>query len=180
MAALATIPPELEEFIRAQHVFFVATAPSGDGGHVNLSPKGLDTLRIISPSRIAYLDLTGSGNETAAHIGQNGRITVMVCAFEGRPRIVRVYGKGRVVLPGDGEWADVSGLFPAMPGIRQVVVVEVERVSSSCGTGVPRMDFAGEREDLCKWAVGKGEEGLREYRETKNRVSIDGIGIRAS
>jgi hypothetical protein len=177
MAALSTIPPELEEFIKAQHVFFVATAPS-EGGHVNLSPKGLDTFRVLSPSRVAYLDMTGSGNETAAHVGQNGRITIMFCAFEGKPRILRVYGRGRAVLPRDPDWPALAGAFPPLPGVRQVVVVDVERVASTCGFGVPRLKYEGERDEMCEWAEKKGEEGLREYREKKNRVSIDGIPVR--
>jgi len=170
--SLATISPELQEFIRAQRVFFVATAPSA-GGHINISPKGLDTLRILSPTRVAYLDLTGSGNETAAHVGQNGRITIMVCAFEGKARIVRLYGKGSVVMPGDSAWGEVVGAFPAMAGVRQVIVLDVERASSSCGFGVPRMSFVEERRDMCEWAERKGEAGLAEYRDKKNRVSIE-------
>jgi hypothetical protein len=177
MGAPTAISPELEAFIKAQHVFFVATAPS-EGGHINLSPKGLDTLRILSPTRIAYLDLTGSGNETAAHVGQNGRITLMFCAFAGSPGIVRVYGRGRAVLPVDAEWAELSASFSPLPGARQVVIVEVERASRSCGFGVPRMSFEGHRPDMQAWAEKKGEAGLAEYREKKNRVSIDGISVR--
>jgi hypothetical protein len=178
MGALTAISPELEAFIRTQHVFFVASAPS-EGGHVNVSPKGLDTLRILTPTRVAYLDLTGSGNETAAHVGQNGRITLMFCAFEGGAGIVRVYGRGRVVLPVDGDWAELAGAFPAMPGTRQAVIVDVERVSRSCGFGVPRMAFEGDRPDLPTWAEKKGEGGLAEYREKKNCTSIDGISVRS-
>lgn len=173
-AALTAISPELEAFIKAQHVFFVGSAP-GEGGHVNVSPKGLDTLRILSPTRVAYLDLTGSGNETAAHVTQNGRLTIMFCAFEGKARIVRLYGRGRVVMPGDGEWAGLAGAFPAQAGARQVIVLEIERVASSCGFGVPRLAFVGERPDLPEWAQRKGETGLEEYRAKVNRVSIDGL-----
>jgi Pyridoxamine 5'-phosphate oxidase len=177
MPALTAIPPELEAFIKAQHIFFVATAPS-EGGHINLSPKGLDTLRILSPTRVAYLDLTGSGNETAAHVGQNGRITLMFCAFEGGPGILRIYGRGLVVLPVDAEWAQLASAFPTLPGTRQIVLVEVQRVSRSCGFGVPTMSFEGHRPDMHAWAEKKGQAGLAEYREKKNRVSIDGIAVR--
>src|SRR6185295_14139903 len=146
-SALTAISPELEAFIKAQHVFFVATAPS-EGGHVNLSPKGLDTLRILSPTRAGYLDLTGSGNETAAHVTQNGRITIMFCAFEGKPRIVRLYGRGGVVLPGDPGWEALSALFPSLLGVRQIITMDIDRVGSSCGFGVPRLAFVEERPDM--------------------------------
>lgn len=177
MPALTTIPPELESFIRAQRVYFVATAPS-EGGHVNLSPKGLDTLRVLSPARLAYLDLTGSGNETAAHVAQNGRITLMFCAFDGPPRILRVQGRGRAVLPADADWPTLAPHFPTIPGTRQIIVIDVERVASSCGMGVPNMTFAGDRPELPQWAERKGEAGLAEYRGKKNRVSIDGLPAR--
>jgi hypothetical protein len=169
-----TITPDLRAFIEAQRLFFVATAPS-EAGHVNLSPKGMDTFRVLSPNRVAYLDLTGSGNETAAHLVQNGRITFMFCAFEGKPQILRVYGRGRVVRPGEGEWSDLSNHFPLLPGSRQVVVADVTRVQTSCGFGVPLMTFSGQRDALDRWARAKGEEGLRAYREQKNRTSIDGL-----
>jgi hypothetical protein len=177
-AALSSITPEIKAFIEAQHVYFVATAPSGDAGHVNLSPKGLDSFRVLSPTRVAYLDMTGSGNETAAHLGQNGRLTVMFCAFAGKPLILRLYGRGRAVLPGDGEWAELVAQFPTFPGVRQCIVLEVTRVSQSCGYAVPRMDFVDERREMCEWAEKKGEDGLKEYRAMKNRVSIDGIAVR--
>jgi hypothetical protein len=170
-----SISPELKTFIEAQHVFFVATAPLEASGHVNLSPKGMDTFRVLSPTRVAYLDLTGSGNETAAHLAQNGRVTFMFCAFDGKPMILRLYGRGRVATPGSAAWAELSAHFPALPGARQVVVAEVTRVQTSCGFGVPRMNFSGERDALVRWAEAKGDEGLRQYREQKNRVSIDGL-----
>jgi hypothetical protein len=173
--ALESITPELRSFIEAQRVFFVATAPLETGGHVNLSPKGMDTFRVLSPTRVAYLDLTGSGNETAAHLAQNGRATFMFCAFDGQPKILRLYGRGRVVRPPSPEWDELSRLFPALPGARQVVVADVTRVQTSCGFGVPLMAFGGERDALVGWAEAKGEEGLRQYREQKNRTSIDGL-----
>jgi hypothetical protein len=173
--ALESLSPELRAFIEAQHVFFVATAPLGRNGHVNLSPKGMDTFRVLSPDRVAYLDLTGSGNETAAHLLENGRVTVMFCAFEGNPKILRLYGRGRVEPPGSTEWAELSALFPALPGARQLVVVDVTRVQTSCGFGVPVMRFESDRDTLVNWAESKGDEGLRQYREKKNRSSIDGL-----
>src|SRR3954466_14282833 len=170
-----SISPEHRTFIEQQHVFFVATAPSEGSGHVNLSPKGMDTFRVLSPTRVAYLDLTGSGNETAAHLTQNGRVTFMFCAFEGKPQILRLYGRGRVVRPGQGEWTELSPMFPERVGARQLIVAELTRVQTSCGFGVPLMSLVAERDALAKWARAKGEDGLREYRARKNRVSIDGL-----
>src|ERR671912_285168 len=121
----AELDDALREFIARQHVFFVATAPLAADGHVNVSPKGLDTFRVLGPTTVAYLDLTGSGVETVAHLRENGRVTVMFCAFEGRPRILRLYGRGRCVEPGDAEWATASAGFPALSGVRSVIVVEV-------------------------------------------------------
>ncbi len=172
------ISGEIVEFIRGQRVFFVATAPLGGGGHVNVSPKGLDCLRILGGKRVAYADLTGSGNETSAHVSENGRITLMFCGFEERPMIVRIYGRGRVVLRGEGEWGELAGLFPEHVGLRQIIVVEVSRVGTSCGFGVPVMKFVGERGLMEEWARKKGEEGLEEYRREKNGRSIDGLGAR--
>jgi Pyridoxamine 5'-phosphate oxidase len=170
-----SITPELRTFIEAQHVFFVATAPSQTSGHVNLSPKGMDTFRVLGLTCVAYLDLTGSGNETAAHLTQNGRITFMFCAFEGKPQILRLYGRGRVARPADPEWDRLATLFPELPGTRHVIVVDLMRVQTSCGFGVPLMEFSQERDALIRWAEAKGEQGMREYRELKNRMSIDGL-----
>jgi hypothetical protein len=170
----ASITPELRTFIEAQPIFFVATAPLSDEGHVNLSPKGLDSFRVLGPDRVAYLDLTGSGNETSAHLAENGRITFLFCAFAGAPRIVRLYGRGRTVLPGAPEWDGLAGAFPRYPGVRQVVVAEVTRVQTSCGFGVPRMEYAGDRDQLPRWAEAKGDE-LPRYRRQKNARSIDGL-----
>jgi hypothetical protein len=169
------ISGKLAEFIRAQRVFFVATAPVSDTGHVNLSPKGLDTFRILSPKRVAYADMTGSGNETSAHLAENGRITLMFCGFEERPRIVRIYGRGRTVLRGDGEWKELAAAFEDHVGLRQLIVVEVRRVGTSCGFGVPMMRFVDERGLLQEWAMKKGQEGLDAYRREKNVRSIDGL-----
>src|SRR5688500_8571344 len=154
----AELDDDLRAFIARQHLFFVASAPLSADGHVNLSPKGLDTFRILGPTTVAYLDLTGSGVETVAHLPENGRLTVMFCAFEGRPRILRLFGRGRAVEPGDREWAAVSAGFPAMPGVRSVVVLDVERIADSCGYGVPRFEFAGDRPQLPEWADKKGAE----------------------
>jgi hypothetical protein len=168
------ITPELKAFIEAQPLFFVATAPLSGEGHVNLSPKGLDCLRVLSPTRVAYLDLTGSGNETAAHLHENGRITLMFCAFAGPPRILRLYGAGEVLLPESAEWAEVSSAFPTYPGIRQVVRAEITRVQTSCGFAVPLMEYSGQRDTLLRWAEAKGD-ALPAYRQEKNSRSIDGL-----
>ncbi len=170
---------ELDEGVRAfiadQHMFFVATAPLAADGHVNLSPKGLDSFRILGPTRVAYLDLTGSGVETIAHLRENGRLTVLFCAFAGPPRILRLYGRGRAVEPGDVEWPGLSAHFPPLPGARAVIVLEVERIADSCGYAVPRYEFTGDRPQLAAWAEKKGADGVRAYQGQKNRRSIDGL-----
>lgn len=170
------ITPQLAEWIRTQPMFFVGTAPLSAQGHVNVSPRGLDTFRILDPNQVAYLDLTGSGNESAAHIRENHRLTIMFCAFAGEPRILRLYGEGEVVLPSDADWPDLRAHFPqSLPGTRQIVRLLVTRVQTSCGYGVPRMDFVAQRERLTTWASDKGEAGLRDYRAAKNARSIDGL-----
>jgi hypothetical protein len=171
----AGLDDDVRGFIARQHVFFVATAPLAADGHVNLSPKGLDTFRVLGPTTVAYLDLTGSGVETIAHLRENGRVTVMFCAFEGRPRILRLYGRGRAVESGDAEWATVSAHFPQLPGVRSVVVVDVERIADSCGYAVPRYEYVGDRPQLLDWAEKKGDDGLRKYQAQKNRTSLDGL-----
>jgi len=168
------ITGELQAFIEAQPLFYVATAPLSPAGHVNLSPKGLDCFRVLSPGRVAYLDLTGSGNETAAHLQENARITFMFCAFGGPPRILRLYGTGGVVLPGQPRWAELAALFPEYPGVRQIVVAEVERVQTSCGFAVPLMEYVGQRDTLLRWAEARGDD-LPRYRQEKNSHSIDGL-----
>ena len=173
---LQEIDQELAEWIAAQPVFFNATAPLSENGHINLSPRGLDSFRVLGPLEVAYLDMTGSGNESAAHIAENGRITLMFCAFNGAPRILRLYGHGEVILPDNSEWETLRPNFPAaLSPARQIIRVRVERVQTSCGYGVPLMAFTGQRDDLLLWAEKKGEEGLLEYRAKNNRRSIDGL-----
>jgi hypothetical protein len=169
------LSPELQRFLESQAVFFVATAPAGARGHVNLSPKGLDSLRVLSDRKLGYLDLTGSGNETSAHLLENGRMTLMVCAFEGPPRILRVYGQGSVHLPGSERWDELRPRFPDLEGTRQIVTLAIERVATSCGYGVPKMRLEGPRDTLRTWSRSKGVEGLREYRRRANRASVDGL-----
>lgn len=162
-------------FIAAQQMFFVASAPLDPEGHVNLSPKGLDCFRVLTPNRVAYLDLTGSGNETSAHLRENGRITLMFCAFAGAPMILRLFGRGETVLPGGGRWAELRSLFGDYPGARQIIVAEISRVQTSCGFGVPLYDYAGQRDTVIRWAKAKGEDGLEAYRRERNARSIDGL-----
>lgn len=166
---------ELADWLHKQPIFFVATAPLSAEGHVNCSPKGGPSFRILGHNEVAYLDFTGSGVETIAHLRENGRIVLMFCAFEGRPNIVRLHGTGEVVPFDHPEWESLSALFPPNPGARAVVRVHVERVSTSCGFSVPLMDYKEDREVLDKWAASKGEEGLAEYRAQKNALSIDGM-----
>ncbi len=159
------------DFIRRQHLFFVGTAD--DDSKVSVSPKGLDTLRVLDNTRIVWLNLTGSGNETAAHLQSYGRITLMFCAFTGNPLILRVYGHGRVIHPRDAEWHELIGLFPELPGARQIIDVGIELVQTSCGFGVPLLEFQGER-TLQNWAEKKGVDGIKKYWEDKNQLSLDG------
>ncbi len=172
-----SIGDDQQVFIAAQQMFFVATAPLDPDGHVNLSPKGLDCFRVLSPNRVAYLDLTGSGNETSAHLEENGRITLMFCAFTGSPKILRLYGRGEVVLPGSEQWAEMSSLFSDYPGARQIIVAEINRVQTSCGFGVPTYEYVGQRDTLIRWADAKGEAGLETYRREHNGRSIDGLPV---
>jgi hypothetical protein len=171
---LDAITDELAVFIAAQRVFFVATAPT-DGGHVNVSPKGLDTFAVLDANTVAYLDLTGSGVETVAHLRENGRITIMFCAFDGNPNIVRLYGRGEVLSIGEPEADALLPRFGAYPGARSVIRAQVDRVSTSCGYGVPLLGYEGERDQLLQFAERRGPDGLVEYREEKNAVSIDGL-----
>jgi len=169
------IDARLRGFVERQHVFFVATAPL-DGGHVNVSPKGVGgTFTVLDEHRVAYLDITASGAETVAHLRENGRITLMFCAFDGGPNVVRLHGRGRVVTLYDDEFAAWLPRFTETRGARAVVVVDVERVSSSCGYGVPLFDYAGERDLLPAHMDRKGEYGRAAYRRTKNVTSIDGL-----
>jgi hypothetical protein len=168
----ASISSDLADWWAAQPMFFVATAPGGNAGHVNLSPKGLDTLRILSPTRVAYLDLTGSGIETISHLRDNGRITLMACAFSGAPRISRIYGTGTVHGLGSEGFVELAGKFPELPGRRAVIDVAVDRVSTSCGYAVPMMDLVGDRDRLLDWARAKGDDGIADYIDSKNAAGI--------
>jgi len=172
--AFDSIDQELRAFITAQRVFFVATAPS-TGGHVNLSPKGLDSLRIIDERTIAYIDYVGSGAETIAHVKDNGRIVLMVCAFEGPPKIVRVHGRGEAVEPHDPQFNALRGLFGSHLPARSIIHITIERISDSCGYGVPLYAFRGDRNQLEAWTERKGEQGLLEYQKKNNRFSLDGL-----
>jgi hypothetical protein len=169
------ITDELAVWIQQQHVFFVASAPLSAEGHVNLSPKGRDCFRILSPNQVAYFDMTGSGNETSAHLKENGRMTFMFCSFEAAPRILRLFGKGRVVLSEDAEWENLAANFTLLAGTRQMMVADIYQVQTSCGFGVPFMEYRGERDALENWANAKGEEGLIGYWDEKNQVSLDGL-----
>jgi len=169
------IDAALRKFIQAQHMFFVATAPLHADGHVNLSPKGLDSLRVLDDHQIAYLDYVGSGAETIAHLRENGRIVLMLCAFEGAPRIVRLHGRGQVIEPNDEAFTSLRALFPPEPAGRAIVRMIVERISDSCGFGVPLYEFLGHRSQLPDWSARKGAAGLLDYQERKNRFSIDGL-----
>ncbi len=168
-----SINKRVKEFIEQQKMFFVATAPKE--GRINLSPKGMDTFKILDDKKVAWLSVTGSGNETSAHLLENGRITIMFCAFNGAPNIVRIYGSAIEVLPGDEEWSQYISLFPELPGTRQIFLVNVETIQTSCGMSLPYYEYQGEREQLNDWAVGKGEDGINTYWEERNQVSIDGL-----
>ena len=165
----------LRAFIERQQLFFVATAPLAADGHVNVSPKGVSTLRVVGPREVVYLDYVGSGVETIAHLRENGRIVLMVSAFEGPPKIVRLHGKGRVLEPADQEFVAFRPLFPVEPAGRAIIHVTVERISDSCGYGVPLLAFEKQRTQLVAWADRKGPKGLSDYQTAKNSASIDGL-----
>lgn len=169
------IDEKLAEFIRGQQMFFVATAPLAADGHVNISPKGLDSFRILDERMVAYLDLVGSGIETVAHLKENGRIAIMFCAFAGSPKILRLHGRGEVIEPGHDDFARLRPLFPEHPGVRCIVRVHCTRISDSCGFGVPLYEFQGHQLLMCEWAERKGHAGLVEYQREKNARSIDGL-----
>ena len=164
-------------WIGAQRLFFVATAPLAAGGHVNCSPKGLESLRVLDATTLAYLDHVGSGAETIAHLRENGRICIMLCAFEGPPRILRIHGRGRPIEPSAAEWPALLERCgpPPRAALRSVILVEITRVQASCGYGVPRYDFVAERSQLPDWSRKKGPDAVREYQRTHNRSSIDGL-----
>jgi Pyridoxamine 5'-phosphate oxidase len=172
---LETITPELAEFLEGQPVFFVSTAPASTDDHVNVSPKGLDSFRVLDETTVAYLDLQGSGVETIAHLRENGRITLMFCAFSGRPQIIRLQGRGTVIPADRPEAGPLLERFPPLPGARSVIRVDVTRIASSCGFGLPLMELVGERTRLTDWAEAQGEDGLAEYRLKHNATSISGL-----
>ncbi len=167
------IPENLQAFIAEQKIFFVATAAAS--GRISLSPKGMDTFRCLDAHRAAYLDLTGSGNETAAYLKADGRATIMFCSFDHRALILRLYGKGRAVQPGAPEWDGLSGKFPVIPGTRQIMLFDIDSVQTSCGYAVPEYELKQERQILVQWAEKKTPEELQAYRTQKNAVSIDGF-----
>jgi hypothetical protein len=169
------IDQALADFIGAQHMFFVATAPLEANGRVNLSPKGLDTFRILDPHTVAYLDLTGSGVETIAHLRQNGRATIMFCAFQGPPKILRLYGLGEVLEPTHRDFAQVRSAFGEQVGVRSIIRLHVQRIADACGFAVPRYEYVSDRDQLTKSAEKKGPDGLQKYRNEKNVRSIDGL-----
>lgn len=170
----ASLEGFIGDFIRRQPMFFVATAAAD--GLVNVSPKGgTGTLVVLDERRVAYVDLTGSGSETIAHVRALNRITLMWCAFDGPPMIARIHGSAEVITRDSEQWPSMIGLFPDLPGARAIVVVTAERISDSCGMSVPEMSFERDREQLNRWARGKGEEGLRDYWERKNATSLDGL-----
>ena len=169
------IDESLAAWVRDQKMFFVATAPKSDEGLVNCSPKGMDTFRILSPNKVAYLDLTGSGVETIAHLKENGRIVIMMCAFEGGPRIVRFHGRGKVLEAGSPGYAETISEFTAIPGVRSIILIHVTRIGDSCGYSVPLYDYRGNREVLTKWAVNKGAGGVLDYQQNNNLKSLDGL-----
>lgn len=166
------LQPEQREFIQRQKLFFVGTA--GSEGSVNVSPKGMDTLRVLAPDRVAWLNLTGSGNETATHVQENPRMTVMFCSFDRQPLILRLYGEAQVIHSGDARWSEMIGLFPGFTGARQVFDLSIRLVQNSCGFGVPMYDLREERPTLGNWAEKKGREGVRTYWKERNAVSLDG------
>lgn len=170
-----SLDDSLIEFIRAQHMFFVATAPSGAEGHVNLSPKGLDTFRILSPNAVGYVDFVGSGAETIAHLRNNCRIVIMFCAFDGPPKILRLYGQGRVVEKNDPEFNELAPFFPIAPMTRSIILVDVTRIADACGYAVPVYEFKNDRTQLTDWGDRKGPDAIAEYQRTRNAESIDGL-----
>jgi hypothetical protein len=169
------ITPEIRDWIAEQRVFFVATAPVAATGLVNCSPKGMDTFRILGQKEVGYLDLTGSGIETAAHLRENGRIVFMFCAFDGPPKIVRFHGIGEYCTTGSARFEEVSSQFTLLPGTRGIVRCQTVRISDSCGFSIPRYEFKEDRDTLVKWAESKGAEGLKTHHENRNSTSLDGL-----
>lgn len=168
----AQLTEELTSFISEQKIFFTGTAAAE--GKINVSPKGMDTFRVLNDQQVAWLNLTGSGNETASHLRQSNRITLMFCSFDKKPLILRLYGTAKTIHQNDAEWEQYISLFPEIPGSRQIFVVHLDLVQTSCGYAVPRLEFKEERQVLKKWASVKGEEGIKEYWAEKNTVDLDG------
>jgi len=169
------IDANLADWIRSQHLFFVASTPLAGDGMINCSPKGLDSFAILDSHTVAYLDFNGSGVETIAHLRENGRIVIMFCALEGAPKIVRLHGTGRCIEPHESEFTVLRSHFPESPTIRSIICVDVKRVSDSCGFGVPLYQYGGERDALPKWAASKSADALVAYQVQKNRRSLDGL-----
>ena len=169
------IDPELAGWIAQQHIFFVATAPLAASAHINLSPKGGDSFRVLGPMEVAYQEYTGSGAETAAHLRENGRIIVMFCAFAGSPKVLRLHGHGNVLTRPHPRFSELVSLFPKHPGTRSIVHIQVTRVSTSCGYSVPFFDFRAPRPTLDEWSAQQSPEKLAAYRAAKNQLSIDGL-----
>ena len=170
-----SITDQHKEFIAQQKMFFVASAPLSANGHINLSPKGIDSFRVLDNNWVAYMDIVGSGNETSAHLLENGRITFMFCAFDGPPNILRLYGAGRTVLPDDTDWETFAKYFHLQLATRQIIVANIEKVQTSYGFSVPLYEYMGERDHAEKWAINKGTDGLEVYKAEKNRISLDGL-----
>jgi hypothetical protein len=169
------ITPDLLKWIKKQKVFFVGTAPLSGEGHINVSPKGLDSFRVLDEHTVAYQDLTGSGIETIAHLQENGRIVIMFVGFEGPPKIVRLHGRGEPVMPEHPDFATLEKFFADHPGTRAYIRITLDRISDSCGYSIPLYEYKGDRDVLDKWTAAKGPDGMIEYRQVKNQQSIDGL-----
>ena len=174
-STFATIDDKLAQWIVEQKIFFVATAPMNPSGHVNCSPKGGNTMRVLGPSTVAYLDGAGSGIETVSHLRENGRMVIMFCAFTGSPKIVRLHGTGKVITPGQSEFASLLAQFPPYPTVRSIILLDVQRVADSCGYGVPFMDFCADRGDSKAYLRKTSDTALHNYLRTNNQASIDGL-----
>jgi hypothetical protein len=170
------ITSRVQKFIEAQKVFFVATAPKD--GRINLSPKGMDSFRVLNENRVAWLSVTGSGNETSAHLLDDNRITIMFCAFDGAPNILRLYGRAKEVLPNDAEWDDLISQFPKLAGTRQIFDITIESTQDSCGMSIPFYEYKEERNQLLDWAEEKGQENIEQYWKDRNETSIDGLNTK--
>ena len=169
------IDAKLAEWIGQQHLFFVASAPLARTGHINCSPKGGDSFRVLDPVTVAYQDLTGSGAETIAHLRENGRVVIMFCAFDGAPRIVRLHGQGEALTPGHADYASLVAHFPPHLGTRAFIRITVNRIADSCGYAVPLYEYRAERDILDKWTESKGPDKIKEYQRAKNAHSLDGL-----